>query len=90
LARSSSGRAQISWKQLSDELGGLPPIKYHCSILAVGALKRAIRAYCRAKGERPEWLRAHTKCLGPENSLNPHEFHACGFEPYECTFTVRH
>ena len=47
---------QISWKQLSDELGGLPPIKYHCSILAVGALKRAIRAYYRAKGEKPEWL----------------------------------
>jgi hypothetical protein len=32
----------------------------------------------------------YTKCLGPENSLNPHEFHACGFEPCECTFTVRH
>ena len=47
---------QISWKQLSDELGGLPPIKYHCSILAVGALKRAIRAYYGAKGENPEWL----------------------------------
>ena len=47
---------QVSWKQLSDELGGLPPIKYHCSILAVGALKRAIRAYYSAKSERPEWL----------------------------------
>jgi nitrogen fixation NifU-like protein len=47
---------QISWKQLSDELGGLPPIKYHCSILAVGALKRAIRAYYSARKERPEWL----------------------------------
>ncbi len=46
----------ITWKQLSDELGGLPPIKFHCSILAVGALKRAIRAYYRRMGENPDWL----------------------------------
>jgi len=46
----------ISWKQISDELGGLPPIKFHCSILAVGALKRAIRAYYKKLGEHPEWL----------------------------------
>jgi len=45
----------ISWKDLSDKLGGLPPIKYHCSILAVGALKRAIRAYYRKIGEHPDW-----------------------------------
>lgn len=46
----------ITWKQLSDELGGLPPIKYHCSILAVGALKRAIRAYYEKKEKYPKWL----------------------------------
>ncbi|MCS7128146.1 MAG: iron-sulfur cluster assembly scaffold protein [Sulfolobales archaeon] len=46
---------RISWKQISDELGGLPPIKYHCSILAVGALKRAIRAYYLNK-DKPHWL----------------------------------
>jgi nitrogen fixation NifU-like protein len=46
----------ISWKIISDELGGLPAIKYHCSILAVGALKRAIRAYYERKGRHPEWL----------------------------------
>ena len=47
---------KISWKTLSDELGGLPPIKYHCSILAVGALKRAIRAYYKKIGRHPDWL----------------------------------
>jgi nitrogen fixation NifU-like protein len=47
---------KISWKVLSDELGGLPPIKYHCSILAVGALKRGIRAYYRKIGKHPDWL----------------------------------
>lgn len=45
----------ISWKQISDELGGLPAIKYHCSILAVGALKRAIRQYYRDR-VKPNWL----------------------------------
>lgn len=47
---------KISWKAISDVLGGLPPIKYHCSILAVGALKRAIRTYYKKSGVIPEWL----------------------------------
>ncbi|MEM0014832.1 MAG: iron-sulfur cluster assembly scaffold protein [Zestosphaera sp.] len=46
----------IKWKDISDRLGGLPPIKYHCSILAVGALKRAVRAYYTTVGNMPEWL----------------------------------
>ena len=36
---------KISWKQASDELGGLPPIKAHCSVLAVEGLRSAIRNY---------------------------------------------
>ncbi|RSN70885.1 iron-sulfur cluster assembly scaffold protein [Candidatus Korarchaeum cryptofilum] len=44
----------IDWQQIADELGGLPPVKKHCSILAVGALRRAIRRYF---GDNlPEWL----------------------------------
>ncbi len=46
---------QISWKRISDELGGLPAVKYHCGILAVGALRRAIRAYFKDK-PKPKWL----------------------------------
>ncbi|MBO3842898.1 MAG: iron-sulfur cluster assembly scaffold protein, partial [Candidatus Brockarchaeota archaeon] len=46
---------RTSWKDISDELGGLPSVKYHCGILAVGALRRAIRAYYKDK-HRPEWL----------------------------------
>ncbi|MCC6024611.1 MAG: hypothetical protein LM600_07920, partial [Thaumarchaeota archaeon] len=52
--------------QLSDELGGLPPIKYHCGVLAVGALRRAIRAYYRGRA-KPDWL---------PNELTPDEKHA--------------
>jgi nitrogen fixation NifU-like protein len=35
----------ISWQQASDELGGLPPVKAHCSVLAVEGLRAAIRDY---------------------------------------------
>ncbi|RLG88406.1 MAG: iron-sulfur cluster assembly scaffold protein [Thermoprotei archaeon] len=47
---------ELSWKDIADELGGLPPIKYHCSILAVGALKRAIRMFYERIKRKPEWL----------------------------------
>jgi len=36
---------KITWKQASDALGGLPPIKVHCSVLAVDGLKAAIENY---------------------------------------------
>jgi nitrogen fixation NifU-like protein len=57
---------QISWKNISDELGTLPIVKSHCGILAVGALRRAIRNYFKDK-PRPAWI--------PE-SLTPDERHA--------------
>jgi len=36
---------KISWKQASEALGGLPPIKTHCSVLAVDGLRAAIENY---------------------------------------------
>jgi nitrogen fixation NifU-like protein len=36
---------KISWKQASEALGGLPPIKTHCSVLAVDGLRAAIQNY---------------------------------------------
>jgi nitrogen fixation NifU-like protein len=35
----------ITWKQASETLGGLPPAKVHCAVLAVDALKTAIDNY---------------------------------------------
>jgi nitrogen fixation protein NifU and related proteins len=35
----------ISWQQASEALGGLPPIKTHCSVLAVDGLRAAILNY---------------------------------------------
>lgn len=36
---------KISWKEASEALGGLPPIKAHCSVLAVEGLRAAIQNY---------------------------------------------
>ena len=51
----------ITWKKVTDEVGGLPSIKFHCGVLAVGALKRAIRLYYEKKGTAPDWVpKEHT------------------------------
>jgi len=47
---------KISWKSVVKAVGGLPTVKFHCGILAVGALKRSIRAYYKNKGYSPDWL----------------------------------
>ena len=36
---------EVTWKQASEALGGLPPIKTHCSVLAVDGLRAAIQNY---------------------------------------------
>ena len=46
---------EINWKVISDELGTLPAVKSHCGILAVGAMRRAIRNYFKDQ-PRPAWI----------------------------------
>jgi len=46
----------ISWKSVAEAVGGLPSVKFHCGILAIGALKRAIRKYYKSKKSSPDWL----------------------------------
>jgi len=36
---------KITKQQVADELGGLPKVKVHCSVLAVDGLKAAVLAY---------------------------------------------
>ena len=47
---------QITNKMVMDSLGGLPPVKVHCSVLAEEALHAAIQDYKDRmdKGEKPE------------------------------------
>ncbi|HOD54239.1 MAG TPA: iron-sulfur cluster assembly scaffold protein [Candidatus Cloacimonadota bacterium] len=35
----------VSWKDATNELDGLPPVKMHCSVLAVDTLRLAIKKY---------------------------------------------
>ena len=42
---------QITNKQIIDELGGLPPVKVHCSVLADRAIKNAIYDYAMKNGK---------------------------------------
>jgi nitrogen fixation NifU-like protein len=46
----------VTWKKVTEEVGGLPSVKFHCGILAVGAVKRAIRKYYEQKGTMPDWI----------------------------------
>ena len=47
---------RISYKSVAEAVGGLPSVKFHCGILAVGALKRAIRKFFGEKKAAPDWL----------------------------------
>jgi nitrogen fixation NifU-like protein len=42
---------EITRQDVADELGGLPPVKMHCSNLAADALHEAIEDYRKKKGE---------------------------------------
>ncbi len=41
---------EITWQEAAEELGGLPDLKTHCSVLAVDALREAIRNYEERQG----------------------------------------
>ncbi|MEM2608663.1 MAG: iron-sulfur cluster assembly scaffold protein [Thermoproteota archaeon] len=47
---------RIGWKDVADEVGGLPSVKFHCGVLAVGALRRAVREFFKKKGFKPDWM----------------------------------
>ncbi|MGC8935887.1 MAG: iron-sulfur cluster assembly scaffold protein [Candidatus Methanomethylicaceae archaeon] len=44
---------KITRQDVADALGGLPPIKMHCSNLAADGLKAAILDYMKKKGIKP-------------------------------------
>jgi nitrogen fixation NifU-like protein len=64
---------ELTWQDASDALGGLPPIKTHCSVLAVDGLQAAIQNYEERHGlvkERvPTTVEVVTKRL--KHVMNP-------------------
>lgn len=57
---------EMSNGDVVNELGGLPPIKIHCSLLSVDALNEAIWDYYKREGKKvPENLRKrHERIVG--------------------------
>jgi NifU-like protein involved in Fe-S cluster formation/metal-sulfur cluster biosynthetic enzyme len=64
---------EITWKQVSEELGGLPSIKVHCSVLAIDGLRGAIENYEELHGlvkeRNPTTVEVITKRL--KRVMNP-------------------
>lgn len=62
----------IGWKQAADELGGLPPVKMHCAVLAVDALRAAIEQWKEKYGLAEKDPTTPDKVLRKlRNVLNP-------------------
>ena len=60
--------AKISKKQVAEELGGLPPAKMHCSVLATDGLKVAIDDFLKKHGRAP----IAGKILSEDPNFDPH------------------
>ena len=63
---------KVTWKQAAEELEGLPPVKMHCAVLAVDALKSAIEQWKEKKGLTDKNPTTPDKVLRKlRNVLNP-------------------
>lgn len=61
---------KINQKQMTDSLGGLPPVKIHCSILAADALLEAIYDYLiKNKKTVSKELEKHHKRIEKEEKI---------------------
>lgn len=54
IGRTVEQAMDLTEQQVEEALGGLPPHKSHCSNLAVGALKAALRVYLARQKEAPD------------------------------------
>lgn len=63
---------EVSNKKIVEELGGLPAIKIHCSVLAEHAIKNAIYDYAEKNGKTYKGLEGYV----PETDPDAHE-HGC-------------
>ncbi|MBP8590961.1 iron-sulfur cluster assembly scaffold protein [Candidatus Shapirobacteria bacterium] len=67
---------KISQKEIVDSLGGLPPVKIHCSVLAADALSEAIYDYLKkAKKAIPAELEKRHQRTEKERQLVEEKYH---------------
>ena len=66
---------EVSNEKIVEELGGLPAIKIHCSVLAEHAIKNAIYDYAEKNGKTYKGLEGYV----PETDPDAHE-HGCQVE----------
>lgn len=56
--------SKITNKAVTEALGGLPPVKLHCSVLAEEAVASAIQDYRRKQGLETTEVESCTSCCG--------------------------
>ena len=67
---------KINNKDVAEALGGLPPAKLHCSLLAQEGIESAVADYFRRKtGKLPEGFKLPSTCLGCGGSCGGAEAH---------------
>ena len=59
IGKSVEEALKLTNKEIIDELGGLPPVKVHCSVLADKAIKNAIYDYAMKNGKKYEALEGY-------------------------------
>ncbi|NLX84968.1 MAG: Fe-S cluster assembly scaffold protein NifU [Synergistaceae bacterium] len=60
---------KINNKDVAEALGGLPPAKLHCSLLAQEGIEAAVADYfIRKTGKAPEGFKSHRTCTACEGS----------------------
>jgi len=75
--RTLDSALSMSNKEIVDSLGGLPPVKVHCSLLAVDGLKEAIYDYYKKKGKSitEKMEKEHQRITAEKCDIETHTHH---------------
>ena len=66
---------KITNKAVAEALGGLPPVKMHCSVLAEEALEAAIYDYLTKNNLRPDLIQIIDQARASRKHEDPHASH---------------